>query len=225
MDSLPMKRSTLVITALRQCLYEIIMKKSLRPKSVVRTALFFLSAFIFPFMIQAQVMSTENMTIMASLNGTLLLNMENSAIEFEFNTFDDYNDGVGSRYGAYYSSGSIAATSNWELSYVASEPFLHSDGTTTMDLDNLGVTVDWTGSNKVKNYAKTHAVALSQTEVTLIGQQGNKSNKGDEWANSFVIYWQMGTGDGDMNSTSIMDQNLKRGTYSTTVEFIVSEAL
>lgn len=201
------------------------MKKSLSLKSVVRTALFTLVASVFPVMLSAQVMSTENITIMAALNGTLMINMDNSVVEFEFNTFDDYNDGVGGRYGSYYSSGSIAATSNWELSYVASEPFLHSDGTTTMDLDNLGVTVDWTGHNKVKNYAKTHAKALSQMEVRLIGQQGNKSNKGDEWANSFIIYWQMGTGDGDMNSTSIMDQNLKRGTYSTTVEFIVSEAL
>ncbi len=184
-----------------------------------------LHAIIFPVNSLAQVMNTQITTIFASLNGTLLLNLDNSSVDFDFTTFEDYNQGVGSHMGNYYSEGSIAATTNWELSYHASEPFLHSDGVTTMPLDNLGVTVKWTGYNKIKNWAKNHAKALEENEVILIGQSGNKSNTGDESANSFVIYWQMGTGDGNMNSYSIFDQNLKKGSYSVNVEFLVTEAL
>ena len=184
-----------------------------------------LHAIIFPVNSHAQVMNTQITTIFASLNGTLLLNLDNSSVDFDFTTFEDYNQGVGSHMGNYYSEGSIAATTNWELSYHASELFLHSDGVTTMPLDNLGVTVKWTGYNKIKNWAKNHAKALEENEVILIGQSGNKSNTGDESANSFVIYWQMGTGDGNMNSYSIFDQNLKKGSYSVNVEFLVTEAL
>jgi len=191
----------------------------------LRKAFFAYFILMFSFSAHAQVMNTQVKTIFANFNTTLLLNIDNSAVEFEFNTFEDYHNGVGSHNGDYYSEGSIAATTNWELSFMAAEPFLHDDGVTTMPLDNLGVTVKWTGYNKVKNRAKNHAKALESSEVTLIEQQGNKSNAGDETANSFIIYWQLGTGDGNMNSQSIFDQDLKKGSYSTSVEFIVSEAL
>jgi hypothetical protein len=183
------------------------------------------SILLFTTAVHAQVMNTQVTTVFANFNTTLLLNLDNSAIEFEFNTFEDYHNGVGSHNGDYYTEGSIAATTNWELSFMAAEPFLHDDGVTTMPLDNLGVTVKWTGYNKVKNRAKNHAKSLESSEVLLIEQQGNKSNAGDETANSFILYWQLGTGDGNMNSQSIFDQDLKKGSYSTSVEFIVSEAL
>jgi hypothetical protein len=183
------------------------------------------SILLFATAVHAQVMNTQVTTVFANFNTTLLLNLDNSAIEFEFNTFEDYHNGVGSHNGDYYTEGSIAATTNWELSFMAAEPFLHDDGVTTMPLDNLGVTVKWTGYNKVKNRAKNHAKSLESSEVLLIEQQGNKSNAGDETANSFILYWQLGTGDGNMNSQSIFDQDLKKGSYSTSVEFIVSEAL
>lgn len=170
-------------------------------------------------------MNTQINTIFASFNTTLLLNLDNSPIQFEFNTFEDYQEGIGDHLGDYYSEGSIAATTNWELSFMAAEDFLHDDGYTTMPLDNLGVTVLWTGYNKIKNKAKKKALALESDEVKLIVQSGNKSNSGDESANSFIIYWQLGTGDGNMNDESIFDQDLKKGSYTTGVEFILTEAL
>ncbi|HPE87732.1 MAG: hypothetical protein WC151_06765 [Bacteroidales bacterium] len=172
-----------------------------------------------------QVIHTDITMLNTALNGTLLLNLNTSSIDFEFTTFAEYQQGMGSHLGPYFTEGSIAATTNWELSFKAAEPFLHSDGVTTMPLDNVGVTVEWTGYNKIKNYAKTHAKALEMSEVLLIGQSGNKSNAGDESANSFVLYWQMGTGDGNMQSQSLFDQNLKKGPYSTSVAFVVSEVL
>jgi hypothetical protein len=153
----------------------------------------------------------------------MALTLDNSGIEFDFNTLEDYNNGLGGYGSAYASEGSVSSTANWKLGFVASDDFAHTDGTTTMPLDNLGVTVEWTGSNDVDVIAASKA--LADAEELIIEHDGTNSNAGDDAANSFTVYWEMGTKSGNMNSQSIFEQDLKKGTYTVDVEFILTEVL
>ena len=173
----------------------------------------------------AQATDSEMITITANLNTTLALTLDNSAITFDFNTLDDYNNGLGGFESDYASEGSVSSTSNWKLGFKADDVFSHEDGSTTMPLDNLGVTVDFTGSNDIDNLADGSAKSLESSESVILEHDGSNSNAGNDNANSFIIYWEMGTQDGDMNSESIFEQDLKKGTYTVDVEFIVTEVL
>ncbi len=173
----------------------------------------------------AQISQSEQITITASLNTTMALDVTNEPISFEFSTLDDYEDGLGGKFSTYSTNASISSTSNWEFGYKASGQLTHSDGSTTMPLDNIGVTIDWTGTNSAKNYCKNTPLALDDENILLIGQQGNQSNAGDNEANSFVIYWEMGTTDGNMNDESLFEQDLKKGLYNVNVEFIITEVI
>ena len=191
----------------------------------VSTILAVVFAIVFASNSFAQATDSEMITITANLNTTLALTLDNSAITFDFSTLDDYNNGLGGSGSDFASEGSVSSTSNWKLGFKADDVFAHTDGSTTMPLDNLGVTVNLTGSNPVKNYAKNTPVALASEETMILGQQGNQSNAGNDNANSFTIYWEMGTQDGDMNSESIFEQDLKKGTYTVNVDFILTEVL
>ena len=171
----------------------------------------------------AQATDNEVITITANLNTTMALTLDNSGIEFDFNTLEDYNNGLGGYGSAYASEGSVSSTANWKLGFVANDDFAHTDGTTTMPLNNLGVTVEWTGSNDVDVIAASKA--LDDAEELIIEHDGSNSNAGDDAANSFTIYWEMGTKAGNMNSQSIFEQDLKKGTYTVDVEFILTEVL
>lgn len=173
----------------------------------------------------AQATDNEVITITANLNTTMALDISTEGIVFDFNTLDDYENGLGGKNGSYSSEGSISSTSNWEYFIKASTDFTHSDGTTTMPLDNLGVTITWTGTNNAKNYCKNTPIALEDEAVRLIGQQGNQSNAGNSEANSFVLYWEIGTSNGNMNDDSIFEQDLKKGAYNVDVEFILTEVI
>ncbi len=173
----------------------------------------------------AQVQDTEVITLTANLNTTLSLSMETAGITFDFTTLNEYKNGLGNYQGSYESAGSVTSTSNWKLGYKAQGDFLHSDGNTAMPLDNAGVSVEFTGSNPIENNASSDPIALSLSEVILLDYDGSNSNAGDDDANEFVIYWEMGTKEGDMNAESIFEQNLKKGSYSTNVEFIATEVI
>lgn len=71
---------------------------------------------------------------------------------------------------------------------------------------------------------KEKPVALAEKEQIIIGNK-NQSNAGDDAANSFVIYREMGTQADAMNKESIFTQDLKKGTYQTEVAFIAREVL
>eukprot|EP00034_Subulatomonas_tetraspora_P002741 GABW01004582.1.p1 GENE.GABW01004582.1~~GABW01004582.1.p1 ORF type:complete len:81 (+),score=25.89 GABW01004582.1:154-396(+) len=78
---------------------------------------------------------------------------------------------------------------------------------------------------KMEVAAINEAKALESEEAVIIEQDGDASNAGDDEANSFTLYWEMGTQAGDMNSGSIFEQDLKKGTYNVDVDFILTEVL
>lgn len=174
-----------------------------------------------------QANDSEVVTIQAKLESTMLLNMGTNPVVFDFNTLSDYENGMAAtnKSTANSTEGAVIATSNWKLSVVAQTPMMHEDGQSQISTDNIGLTVDFTGYNKVKNYAKNQAMALTDAETVIIGKQGNKSNAGDEDANSFVIYWEMGTGNGTMKSESLMEQDFKKGNYNMDVAFVLTEVI
>ena len=182
-------------------------------------------AVVFALVANAQVEKSEVITLTAKLNTTMALSLDNSDITFEFTTLEDYKEGLGGYQGDYSSKGSVSSTANWKLSYKANEAFTHADGETAMPLDNVGLSADFTGKNKVENYAADAPLSLSSERKEIIGHNGRNSNAGDDDANSFVIYWEMGTGNGEMNKESIFEQDLKKGVYQTEVEFIATEVL
>ena len=167
---------------------------------------------------------SEVITLTARLHTTMSLDMDNEGIVFDFVTLDEYRNGLGAYEGNYASPGIIKSTANWDLSYRALANFTHTDGSTTMPLDNVGLTAKFTGKNKIKNYSDD-PLALSQKRTKILGHNGLDSNAGDETDNAFTIYWEMGTMKGDMNEESIFKQDLKKGEYNTVVEFIASEVL
>ncbi|MDD3011489.1 MAG: hypothetical protein EOL88_13925 [Bacteroidia bacterium] len=180
-------------------------------------------AFSSPAFSQAN--DSEVITLKATMASTLVLNLESTPVAFDFYTISDYQNGMGAdkSSGMNATSGNIVSTTNWALAVVAQSQMIHNDGISVLPMDNIGLTVDFTGYNKVKNYAKNHPLALSNSETTIIGQQGNQSNAGNEEANSFTIYWEMGTRQGNMRNESLMEQDLKKGNYNMDVAFVVSE--
>ena len=174
---------------------------------------------------QEGVEKSEVITLTAKLNTTMSLNLDNSPILFDFVTLDEFRKGLGKYEGEYSSKGTIRSTANWTLSYRATKAFTHTDGVTTMPLDNVGLSAKFTGKNQVTNYAEGTPLPLSESRTTIIGHNGHKSNAGDESDNAFTIFWEMGTTKGNMNNKSIFEQDLKKGEYNTNVEFVASEVL
>lgn len=188
--------------------------------TIIFSLLISLSAF-------SQIGDSEVVTIHASISATIYLNLETTPVVFDFTTLSDYQNGISAdkSAGTNATAGNVVSTTNWSMALVAQSEMIHVDGISTMSLENVGVTVDFTGSNHVKNYAKNTPVALASTETMILGQQGNQSNAGDEKANSFIIYWEMGTGEGNLKSETLLEQNLKHGTYNVDVAFVVSEII
>ncbi|TKG96287.1 hypothetical protein EYV94_03250 [Puteibacter caeruleilacunae] len=165
---------------------------------------------------------TINLT--ANLNTTIALNMSGDIV-FDFNTLTDYKQGLGSYEGAYVSTGSVSSTNNWNLYFKATKDFKHANGKDKMPLNNVGLTAKFEGSNGIKNYADNSTIALSKSEQVILGHDGSNMNAGDHDTNGFKIYWEMGTKGKGMNGKSIFEQDLKKGTYNTEVEFTAREIL
>ncbi|TKG96288.1 hypothetical protein EYV94_03255 [Puteibacter caeruleilacunae] len=166
---------------------------------------------------------TINLT--ANLNTTIALNLNTDPITFDFNTLEDYKKGLGKTGQKYASKGSVSSTANWQLVFVATDEFKHSNGKNTMPLNNVGLRATVSGQKSIKNNAYNRSLALSKKETIILDQKGNQMNAGDHKDNGFTIYWEMGTRRNDMNKKSIFDQNLKKGTYNTEVKFTAREVI
>ena len=177
--------------------------------------------------LNAQVVTpAEVITLTANLNTTLALTMDKSDVTFDFTTLNEYKEGLGGYENATYASeGKVSSTANWKLSFKAQSEMTHKDGDAVMPLDNVGLSAKFTGKNKIKNNAEKAPLALSTKETVILGHDGKNSNAGDTDVNSFTIYWEMGTQNAKMNQESIFTQDLKKGSYSTKVEFIATEVL
>ena len=175
----------------------------------------------------AQVQDQAQLVLTAKLNTTLSLDIENSTLTFEFNTVSDYVNGLGQG-GTKTTEASVYSTANWKLAVRAQEDSLqHNDGIHSIPLNYVGYKVELTGnynSDRIQNLAQSSITALTNTPE-LILTQGNLTNAGTNDDNAFEISWEMGTGNGNTNSISLLEGNFRRGIYQATIDFTLTEIL
>ncbi|TKG92816.1 hypothetical protein EYV94_17735 [Puteibacter caeruleilacunae] len=179
-------------------------------------------------MASAQVAKQDAKTInlTANLNTTISLQLDEEDIVFDFVTLEDYKKGLGRKGGDYSSKGAVSSTTNWALIFRATKDFVHTDGVTKMNLNNLGLTATFEGKNKISNITKYGTISPVKSYYRpLLYYNGRDMNAGDYEDNKFTIYYEMGTKGRLMNKKSIFDQDLKKGSYSTDIEFLAIEIL
>jgi hypothetical protein len=64
-------------------------------------------------------------------------------------------------------------------------------------------------------------LALESNDVTLL-TKGVLSNKGYHYENQFYLNWEMGTRNGNMNQTRMLDQLLAPDTYTLNIILTLS---
>ena len=148
----------------------------------------------------------------------------------------------------YTTDFTVASSTQWVLRYGAeSAAFVGTDNpTNTLALNNVGYTLEPTG-NHIYNGATAGAgqqdnlastpVANSATQIadldqypTILLEQTTtgtpSSNAGDVTDNSFRMVWRCGTVEGDMNTTSILEQgNIDPDRYAVNVVFELNPIL
>ncbi|MCK9399050.1 MAG: hypothetical protein M0Q51_03505 [Bacteroidales bacterium] len=148
------------------------------------------------------------------------------SIEFVFDEIDEYINGIMNagqqtfiRIGAIY---------DWKLQFKADQMIFTgtNDPAHQMELNNVGVVVNSIGTNQddgsnITNNAKTVPVALESSDVTLL-TKGYLTNKGYGIENSFTMNWEMGTRNGNMNQTRMLDQMLAADSYTLNIILTLS---
>jgi hypothetical protein len=160
-------------------------------------------------------------------NPGLVINIVSGwSIDFVFDEFSEYQNGISGpstfiRIGAIY---------DWKLQFSADQlTFIGNLPGNTMALNNLGVTVVSNGINDEFNGHITNnatvPVGLDYDTYTLL-TPGSLTNKGYHHENRFTLNWQMGTMQGTMNGTSMLDQMisgiLKADDYTVNVILTLS---
>ena len=163
-------------------------------------------------------------------NPGLVINIVSGwSIEFDFDTFDKYKNGITGGHASFIRIGAIY---DWKLQFKADQlVFIGvNDGSHQMELNNLGVMIESIGTNQddgsnITNSAKFAPIALESNDVTLL-TKGSLTNKGYGIENSFTLNWEMGTQQGNMNTLSIFDQMtsglLQADTYTVNVILTLS---
>jgi hypothetical protein len=193
----------------------------------ITTFVSLLAMTIFTYNLNAQVEDTETVSLTANLQTSLALTLGTSSVDFIFNTVDQYNNGIGST-GNIFHTATVNSTSNWELEIKAQDDLIHTNGNDEIHLNQVGVSASLEGnygSNRIINSTSlTAPLSLTKTKQVLL-TKGNDTNAGNASDNLFNIYWQMGTQQTGMNNISILQQDYKKGIYSTAVDFILSEII
>ncbi len=169
--------------------------------------------------------------VAVTLSSILRLNVVSGGnVEFTFNTLADYQNGIENS-PSYDTKFTVASSVHWDVVMYSEEADLVSTdevGGSTMPLDNIGYSVSSEGwpdladlnfeSNDI-----TAPAALTAGEVVIVGYDATP-NAGDITGNDFTIHWQCGTQIGDMNGSSILNQQLAADRYATNVFLILRPA-
>ena len=171
-----------------------------------------------------------------TLNSILRLNVTSGGnIEFNFNTLEDFQNGLneGAVSAAYQTSFTVASSVNWNVNmYAEDATLLGTDiagAPRTLALNNIGYSVaSATGAQAITDFNAPSAaavVALTNAPATvLVGYNSTIPNAGDIIRNSFVVHWRAGTSEGNMNGASILSQGVAADRYSTNVFLVLQPA-
>jgi hypothetical protein len=160
-------------------------------------------------------------------NPGLVINIVSGySIEFVFDEIDEYINGI--QNAGQQTFIRIGAIYDWKLQFKADEIIFYgtSDPMHLMELNNVGLVVSSIGTNQddgsnIINYAKTAPVALESNDVTLL-TKGSLTNRGYGIENSFILNWEMGTRNGNMNPVRMLDQVLAADTYTLNIILTLS---
>jgi hypothetical protein len=160
-------------------------------------------------------------------NPGLVINIVSGySIEFVFDEINEYINGIQNAGQTTFIR--IGAIYDWKLQFKADQLMFYGSGDIAhqMELNNVGVVVNSIGTNmddgsNIINYAKTAPVALESNDVTLL-TKGTTTNKGYGIENSFTLNWEMGTRNGNMNQTRMLDQMLSPDTYTLNIVLTLS---
>ena len=170
--------------------------------------------------------------VAVTLNQILRMNIiDGGHIEFVFNTITNYEQGLANS--AFYDTQfNVAASMPWRLNIYSESATLvgTDDPGLTMSLDHVGFTISATGNNTfgnelvdVSTYNAASSALLSTATTTVVGSTssfgGTSLNTGDVDDNIFTINWEVGTGGGNTNQTSLMDMGYMADRYVTNVFF------
>ena len=160
-------------------------------------------------------------------NPGLVINIVSGySIEFVFDEINEYINGIsGAGQSTYIRIGAIY---DWKLQFKADQIMFYgtNNPSNQMELNNVGVMVVSVGSNQddgsnIINNAKTAPVALEGSDVTLM-TKGTLTNKGYGIENAFILYWEMGTRNGNMNPLTMLEQTLGADTYTLNIILTLS---
>jgi len=160
-------------------------------------------------------------------NPGLVINIVSGySIEFVFDEIDEYINGIANAGQSTFIR--IGAIYDWKLQFKADEIMFYgtNDPGHQMELNNVGVMVTSIGTNQddgsnLVNHAKYAPIALESSDVTLL-TKGTLTNKGYGIENSFTLDWEMGTRNGNMNTTRMLDQLLEADAYTLTIILTLS---
>eukprot|EP01156_Anaeramoeba_ignava_P020576 Anaeramoba_ignava/c16393_g1_i2.p2 GENE.c16393_g1_i2~~c16393_g1_i2.p2 ORF type:complete len:202 (-),score=8.39 c16393_g1_i2:316-921(-) len=169
--------------------------------------------------------------VSVTLNSILRLNVTSgSNIEFAVNTLNQYTNGIANS-DQHDTDFTVASSVDFIVElYAEDATLIGSDlasGANTMPLDNIGYTLEITGTGTepanwdlVPDAGVAVAVPLTNTPDTIINST-NGAGAGDIGQNAFKIEWECGTGNGTMNATSLLNQDLPSDRYSTNVFLVL----
>ncbi len=177
----------------------------------------------------AQVTDAANVTLTANLQTSLSLTLGSTAVTFTFDEVDEYKNGIGDDLSIKHSV-EVNSTANWKIDLKANGDLLHSNNTNTLDLAQVGIHAsnegNWGATRTTNNSGEATPIALSLADQTILTNGANTlTNAGDSDDNDFFFYYEMGTMEGAMHGTSMLEENYKRGTYQTTIVYTLSEIL
>ena len=197
-----------------------------------KITLILLGFFLYTGSVNAQAIDDRAVIPVAvNLNSILRLNVvSGGSIEFNFNTLDDYTNGInsGGTNPGYQTKFNVASSVDWNVYMYAEDATLSGTdevgSANNMDIDNIGFHVDYDGTGVAAEYFYAaddpgNPVALTNDETEiLVGFLTPNSNAGDISQNAFVINWRCGTNEGGgMNTSNILEQSLAADRYATNV--------
>ncbi len=160
--------------------------------------------------------------ISITLNSILRMNVTSGGnIDFAVNTIAQYENGIDNteRYQTKFTVAS--STDFWVQLYAEDDYFYGSDDVNnTMDLNYVCYQLTSDGSNTVAGGFNTLAPAggwqaLTKSDAAVnVVSPGANHNAGDISANSFTIFWELGT-QNDRNATGGATTTLKQGNFAS----------
>ena len=191
----------------------------------------------------SQAVSDRNtVPVAVNLNRVLRMSVNTGGnIEFTFNTIDDYKNGLSGDAATstsanpatsnpmYLTTFTVAASTKWTLQYGAEEgTFIGVDNpASTLALNNVGFNLATTGTHafgtELVSAPTTGGTVIADLDVyptALIADGANAAaNAGDATDNAFTMTWRVGTSEGDMFATKLIEQSITPDRYVTNVLF------